>query len=179
MSNQNEIPDWARELKTPVAVESTPSRAAESRSDSKRIEQARATAIDKLRQSATLGFGSLAGSSPRYIDAYFQSGPAGYASCWLAKHLYFLASVIETKIGGKPLPIGGDESYNGATGTFATLGGFSFDALLEAYKRRIEDLGLSEVLLEEWCVNPGDWRESNAFYSLSFSDQMDRFRVKA
>ena len=162
---------------TPVTVESTPLRAIESRSDDERIQSARTIAIEKLRQGASSGFGSLAGSSPRYIDAYFQSGPAGYASCWLAGHIYFLAQLIETQMAGKPLPIGGAESYVSATGTFASLGGFSFDALLEAYKRRITELQLSEALLEEWCVEPGDWRESNAFYALRFSDQMERFRA--
>jgi hypothetical protein len=164
---------------TPVTVESTPSRAIESRSDDERIQSARTIAIEKLRQGASSGFGSLAGCSPRYIDAYFQSGPAGYPSCWLASHIYFLSKLIGTQIAGKPLPIGGDESYDGATGTFATLGGFSFDALFKAYQARIAELGISEAALEEWCANPGDWRESNAFHALSFSDQMDRFRVKA
>jgi hypothetical protein len=179
MSNQNEIPDWARELKTPVAVESTPSRAGESRSDSERVEAARAIAIDKLRQSANSEFSSLAGRSPRYIDAYFQSGPSGSPSCWLAGHIYFLAQLIGTQITGKSLPLGGAESYDGATGTFATLGGFSFDALFKAYQARIAELGISEAALEEWCPNPGDWQESNAFHALSFEQQMARFKAKA
>jgi hypothetical protein len=178
MIDQKNVPEWARELKAPVTVESTPSRAIESRTDDERVEAARAVAIAKSRQSANSGFGSLAGCSPAYVDAYFQ-GWNGHPSCWLAGHIYFLAQLIETQMAGKPLPIGGAESYVGATGTFASLGGFSFDALLEAYKRRITELQLSEALLEEWCVEPGGWQESNAFYALSFSDQMDRFRVKA
>jgi hypothetical protein len=178
MSNEFKF-SQAVKPQTPVTVESTPSRVAESRSDDERIEAARALAIEKLRQSATSEFGCLAGRSPRYIDAYFQSGPAGYPSCWLAKHLYFLASVIETKIAGKLLPIGGDESYDGATGTFASLGGFSFGALLNAYHARIVELGISEAALEEWCVNPGGWRESNAFYALSFEQRLERFKAKA
>jgi hypothetical protein len=164
---------------TPVTVESTPSRAIESRSDAERIEAARARAVEKLRQSANSEFSSLAGRSPRYIDAYFQSGPAGYPSCWLAGHIYFLAQLIETQMAGKPLPIGGAESYVGATGTFASLGGFSFDALLKAYHARIAELGISQAMLEEWNVGPHDWQASNAFYALSFDERMATFREKA
>lgn len=140
-----------------------------------RIEAARAIAIESSRRALNPSSDFNPGYSPAYYQAYFQEW-AGKPSCWMACHIYFLAELIETRMAGKPLPIGGDESYDGATGTFASLGGFSFDALLEAYHARIAQLGISEVLLEEWNVQPRGWQESNAFYALSFDERMAKFK---
>jgi hypothetical protein len=144
-------------------------------SDAERIEAARAVGIQSSRQAAKSDYGRLAGCSPAYIDAYFR-GWNGHPSCWLAVHIYFLAGLIETRLSGKLLPIAGDESYDGAKGTFASLGGFSFDTLTTAYKRRITELGINEALLEEFAATIHPIAEDREFYALDFAGRMERFK---
>jgi hypothetical protein len=183
MSEPNNIPEWAQQLnpvtpQAPVQVDDSASKSARPAMvmpNATRIEAARAIAIESSRRALNPSSDFNPGYSPAYYQAYFQEW-AGKPSCWMACHIYFLAELIKTRIGDKPLPIGGHESYDGGTGTFASLGGFSFDALLEAYHARIVELGISEVALEEWNVEPRGWQASNAFYALSFEQRIEQFR---
>jgi len=164
--------DW---LKNATLGSPTPSRPVTlPGSDADRIEAARSLAIQSVRQSAIDGFGSLAGHSPAYVVAYFREWN-GQPSCWLAGHIYFLARLIETQMAGKLLPIGGSESYDGATGIFDSLN-FTLTELTAAYRPRILELGLAEPLIEEWLTTVHPYAEEREFYALDFESRMKRFR---
>lgn len=165
MSEQ--IPDWAQDLTVSEAEQIAPKIVG---TDAKRIEAARRLAIQSARWALEQE-GWSEGPRADFFKEY-----NGNPSTWDGQHLYVLAGLIRTQLNGKELPLGGAESYSATTGIFATLGGFPVTALREAFDARIAELGISEVLLEEWNVTPRDWRQSNAWHALPFEERMKTYR---
>jgi hypothetical protein len=166
---------------TPVEVTSglsttAPAPVAPQGSDASRIEAARAQLLRRERDSnSDPTFGGR--HQPRFFQDF------GFGSACLARHIVHQAQMIQTPLGGKLIPLGISHEYNPRSGRFEfeTYGAtdFSLADLTAAYRARISELGLSEVLLEEHSAKPSTWVDDNAFYALPFEQRMDIFRAKA
>ena len=94
----------------------------------------------------------------------------GHGSAWLGRRLYFMASELRTRVNGKPLPLGEQGQFNPATGKFDGLG-FSLSDLLRAFQERISELGISQMLLEEWTSTPHPLDADQKYYSMTFEER--------
>jgi len=167
--NQHAVPDWARDLKTPTTE---PPEGLPVASDAERIANARARHMAgfKKRNDPRAQYGFAYG--PEHYKDYFGPESSHYA----VQHLTFIAEVIGTLINGKELPSYKMRSdYNPSNGLFEALG-FDLSQLRLAYEARVAELGLSEVLIEEFFSGSAgahpDWR------NLSFDQRMDIFRLQ-
>jgi hypothetical protein len=141
------------------------------RSASERIEAARAICIaaDRESNSPSQDWGQ------HLPSRFFQD--FGHGSCWLARHIYFLATLIETRYAhGKLIPLGHAQSFDPSSGIFEALDGMSLFTLTAFYKLRIKELGISEVLLEEWAARIHTIVEDAEFYALPFEGRMATFK---
>jgi hypothetical protein len=167
-------------LQAPVQVEGSEAkqfRVVEPRSDADRIAAARALGIQHSRASnANSEWGGF------YSPAFFVD-VKGFGSGWLACRILFLAQVLNVPaglvgVGGKYLR--DSSTFDPATGIFeSATNPISLSELTGAYKLRIQELGISQVLLEEWASTLHTWQQDKEFYALPFADRMETFREKA
>jgi hypothetical protein len=181
-------PDWLKNAtlagpavvpQTIVQVESKPARVVDPRSDAARIEAARATALINRRASqaraAAMGF-----DSGDMTDNLFKDH--GFGSPFLARRILWMAQLINTPAGlinGKYLR--DSNSFNPITGTFESetygVTDISLFDLTVAFKLRIRELGLSQVLIEEHATTIHSIADDNAFRALTFDERLDRFKL--
>jgi hypothetical protein len=141
-------------------------------SHSERITNARAVAIQHDRASnADPTYGGL------HHPAFFIDSN-GHGSPWLARHILFMAQLINTPAGlidGKYLR--DSQSFDPNTGVFESASSpLSLVDLIAAFKLQIRELGLSQAMLEEWLATIHSREEDQAFYALDFAGRMDGFK---
>jgi hypothetical protein len=145
---------------TPVAVESKPVVLG---SPEERISAARAKCLDINRQNAKSNPGM-----PQLSPEHFQD--TGHGSAWLAKHLLFLATELQTTVEGRRIPLGASGTFSPKTGKFPDLG-FNLSDLSKALHARIQELGISMAKLEEWAATPHSLQANREYYSMTFDER--------
>jgi hypothetical protein len=159
---------------TEVVVASKPihSRVAKSQTDSERIANA------KARHKATVKAHNLPGAQYGFDmhESYFKDFCGPETSMYAAAHLVYQMRLLDAKFNGLPIPIGSQDVYEPRTGEFKSLG-FSLQDLKASVAARIVDLGISEVLLEEYLAEPHGMAASRAFDNVPFGQQMQKCRV--
>ena len=177
-------PDWLKNAtlatpavqpQAPVQAESKPVRpVAPPGSDAERIAAARAIAVAHCREANPVGGVFGQGFPPAFYQDF------GFGSAWLARHISHRAQMIETRIAGQLLPLGESHKFNPRTGIFelATFGvkDFSLADVVTAYQARIRELGLSQVLLEQWSATIHTIADEKEFYALGFDERMEIFK---
>jgi hypothetical protein len=141
-------------------------------SDDERIATARAVGIQHDRASnADPNFGG------RHHPAFFLD-PKGLGSAWLARHILFMAQLIDTPaslINGKYLR--DSNEFDPCTGIFeSTSSPLSLFELTVVFKLRIRELGLSQVLIEEWASTIHTIADDKEFYAMGFEARMQLFK---
>lgn len=145
-------------------------------SDANRIALAKARAMQRSKDTNPVG-GEYGFDYP---PSYYEDGAAGPETSSYAVHhllfgLYLLADPKFTRIS---LNFESNGNYDKRTGILHFNGepDISIQEVKAAYVARIAELGLSEVLIEEFMAEPHAWREYQAFWRQDFASRMERFR---
>lgn len=132
-------------------------------SPEERIAAARAKGLQISRQNAKSNPGMPQPSPDYYIDG-------GHGSPWLANHLLFLATELQTTVEGRRIPVGTSGTFSPKTGKFTGLG-FNLSDLLKALQGRVQELGISMAKLEEWAGTPHSLQADREYYSMMFDER--------
>jgi hypothetical protein len=142
-------------------------------SDDERIATARAVGISHDRAASKLPDNGFSHHSGFFVDR-------GFGSPWLARHLLFMVQTIDTPAGLVGKYLRDSSSFNPMTGIFeSSQSPLRLEDLIAAFKLRVEELGISQAMLEEWSSTLHTIAEDKEFHNLPFEQRIERFKAKA